>query len=348
MNDRNASDQDDICGQAIDVVVRAEEGEVTSQDVHTFATRSEEHLAAVLQIAALIRGMKHLRGHTRAAVRAMTAEDFKALGISPFEPEVRPWNRPRILRRLAGLAAAASIVAVLIAGFFLVRTESIVTYATDAGQRWSVPLEDGSRVSLNANTAVIVRMSWRRREVELLRGEATFDVRHEWWRSFMVECRNVAIRSIGTRFDVYRVDDSVHIAVAQGVVEVKTESQRSTGSRELLISRVARVTAGQGVRVSNSGEVLDLPSSSLMNALAWQQGRIIFHNDTLEQIAREFNRYNPNLQLRVKGDAAKQRYSGAFSARSPETFVEMVAADNSLELEPSSQSITIRKREPNK
>src|SRR3546814_9532022 len=95
----------------------------------------------------------------------------------------------RLRRRLRGwtgsLAAAAVLVLAVGAGWRLWDPmQPPQRYATAIGQQHDVALEDGSRVRLDTNSALVVRYSRKHRDVVLERGRAQFDVAHAPQRPF--------------------------------------------------------------------------------------------------------------------------------------------------------------------
>src|SRR3546814_6073782 len=73
-------------------------------------------------------------------------------------------------------------------------------YATAIGQQHDVALEDGSRVRLDTNSALVVRYSRKHRDVVLERGRAQFDVAHAPQRPFTVHAGPGTVRAVGTQF----------------------------------------------------------------------------------------------------------------------------------------------------
>src|SRR3546814_4203377 len=84
-------------------------------------------------------------------------------------------------------------------------------YATAIGQQHDVALEDGSRVRLDTNSALVVRYSRKHRDVVLERGRAQFDVAHAPQRPFTVHAGPGTVRAVGTQFQVRHQDDAVQV-----------------------------------------------------------------------------------------------------------------------------------------
>src|SRR5882672_2594417 len=105
-------------------------------------------------------------------------------------------------RRLLAAALAASLAAVLVA----VGISAVGHYsgreATHFGEIRRLTLKDGSNIVLNASSVVKVTFEKHERRIELIRGEALFNVVHDVQRPFVVQARDVAVKAVGTSFSV--------------------------------------------------------------------------------------------------------------------------------------------------
>lgn len=162
-------------------------------------------------------------------------------------------------------------------------------FSTDAGERRTLRLEDGSYVDLNSRTRLEASVDAVERRIVLRKGEALFDVRPEAARPFCVTVGNTEIRVLGTRFNVYRKpNDNVELDVLEGLVQVRGFVQGS-GRQEW----VRRVKAGQKAEYGPSG-VIDEPHSTDQSRMAgWRSQTIWMSKEGLPMSAlvEELNRY---------------------------------------------------------
>src|SRR5690606_29472129 len=127
-----------------------------------------------------------------------------ALERRPF-PKLTRWERAGFrsgfLRATAAVVVASLCIAVGIA--FYVRSSGV---ATQLGEQRVLTLEDGSRISLNTASRVVVKYDSNARHVELKEGEALFEVekRPDW--PFIVTAAGRRIQALGTSF-VVREDE---------------------------------------------------------------------------------------------------------------------------------------------
>ncbi|MCQ8130493.1 FecR family protein, partial [Methylomonas rivi] len=89
-------------------------------------------------------------------------------------------------------------------------------FHTAAGQQLNVELADGSRLTLNTDTALSVHFSASRRRIELLRGEAYFQVAPNKQRPFIVDGGDAEARAVGTAFSVRKQAENLRVAVSEG------------------------------------------------------------------------------------------------------------------------------------
>jgi transmembrane sensor len=153
-----------------------------------------------------------------------------------------------------------------------------------------------------------------------------------------VDTGDSVIRAVGTQFDVYRKASGITVSVLEGTVQVLPETSpmaalsSNSFQSDAIVS--AQATAGETVDVSHAGVTKHRPTSTA-EVTAWQQRRLVFHDDTLSNIAAEFNRYNRVPNIQVEGDQARQhRFAGTFDANAPDALVLALRSDDTLVIEP--------------
>jgi transmembrane sensor len=128
--------------------------------------------------------------------------------------------RPTPRFRHPFFAAASVAFALVIGGAVWWQAHRYPLYTTDIGERRSITLADGSTVDLNARSQLRVEFSKSERRVELLDGQALFQVTKDGARPFIVHSGDATVRAVGTQFDVYRKDSGTTITVLEGRVAV--------------------------------------------------------------------------------------------------------------------------------
>lgn len=240
----------------------------------------------------------------------------KQHGIAPRrkkKPYIKSW------RHLA-LVAAITALAVGLAGPARVALQADFSAAT--GERKTVELADGSTVMLNTGSAMAVEMAGDQRKVELLRGEAYFDVKADPARPFIVQADRSTTRVLGTRFFVDRQADGDRISVVSGKVEV-SEARRwkeplVLGDREAVT--VYDHAIGQPQKIESE------------LATSWVNGFLVYENETLENVIRQINRYQIGT-VYFKDDAIRHiRINGRLTIRESREMLEVLRRTMALKL----------------
>src|SRR5690606_35877336 len=154
------------------------------------------------------------------------------------------------------------------------------------------------------------------RLVEVTRGQAMFEVAADARRPFRVVARGTEVIALGTSFEVYCQEEATVVTVLTGKVAVY---RRDTAAGEMV--PVAPLTAGEQVRVSHAESSVKIDRVDLARTLAWTQQQIVFEEEQLASVAREFNRYG-QVPLEVEGEQLRElRITGIFNAYDTDSFV---------------------------
>lgn len=248
--------------------------------------------------------------------------------------------RPRRVWRLVpvGLAAAA----VLMAGFFLYPGRPVAgPVSPDAAEPVVITqgyerrlLPDGSIVELNDGAAIVVDYTLAERQVELMQGEAHFTVAKNPDRPFVVRAGRVAIRAVGTAFNVRLEPDTVEVLVTEGRVRVdKPVAQSAQPAAELPLLEAGQRAIIATADATMQAVVAAVTAEEVSTVLAWQPKRLEFSETPLDEVLVEFNRHGgPQF---VIGDPAllALRVGGSFRADNSEAFVRLLESSFGVQVE---------------
>jgi transmembrane sensor len=266
---------------------------------------------------------------------------------APAATAARSW-------RLRWAALAAGVLVAAVGALLWYAHPGFHEFETATGEQRTFELEDGSVVSLNTHSRVAVRLGTHAREVRLLRGEALFHVAHDPSRPFLVSTDDAVVQAVGTQFDVYRRDDGTVVAVLEGRVNVTTAAPApaASGSAAAPVAgrgapRTAAVRslgASQEAQVSHEGSVSIREVNNVSDMVAWRERRLIFRDQTLEQIVGEFNRYRAH-PIRLEGSGVSERvYTGVFDADDADSLLQVLARDPALVVEREGGATLVRLR----
>lgn len=251
--------------------------------------------------------------------RAETLKDIPAIRNATADvlaryPKVRLEPTPFKLRPL--IATVAVISGLAVAGGLYALQPWQPTYATAVGAQRLEVLADGSRVRLNTDTRIQVRLSNSERNIRLLKGEAFFEVAHDAGRPFVVEADGARVRALGTKFDVRRDNGRVSVTLVQGSVEV----------RQSRTAPATKLAPGQGLTVTEQG-VSRPQRQDVADATDWINGQLSFNGVPLRDAVAEMNRYTVRKIVLTAPDAVgAERVSGRFEAGDTDNFVAALGA----------------------
>jgi transmembrane sensor len=286
----------------------------------------------------LAEDVRHRGAYARAHAVHLHFDRARALGQG-FAAEATYSRRTH--RRGRWLAALAACVVAAATGMLALQPAVPDTGAPGSGHHLTrigevlrLPLADGSAVTLNSGSEVVVEFSADRRQIQLLRGEALFDVAKDRHRPFVVMAAGAEVRAVGTSFSVRRrQDDAVKVVVREGTVDVEADRR---APQRVAANMLAMVSPTRAVQVQ------PLPARRVQQLLVWREGMIAFEGDTLAQAAAEFARYNDMRILIDDPAVARRTVVGLYSANDPEGFARSVALSMGLQIEHTRGGIHLR------
>ncbi|MCV6605387.1 MAG: FecR domain-containing protein [Porticoccaceae bacterium] len=206
---------------------------------------------------------------------------------------------------------AASLVVAVAAVFGLFQWDSGsvsepagLRYVSGIGEQKTVKLEDGSVVTLNTGTELLVSMSDNVRSLELRRGEAYFDVAKDPQRPFSVQLDERSVTALGTEFNIYRTPQNYTIAVLEGEVSLHKSEQpvlsdapliSASGKESTHIQEPVqhRIKAGWVAKFDLADKQLTgYPADNIERLQSWRSGQLRFDEKPLSDVIHQLNRYS--------------------------------------------------------
>jgi transmembrane sensor len=241
-----------------------------------------------------------------------------------------------VSRRKALWLGGGAIAAGVAAHFVTTSPLNFETYQTARGEVRAVPLQDGTVVTLNTASKVAVRFKRSAREVQLLEGEALFDVAKDPKRPFTVAAGSTVVRAVGTSFLVRDLDDQpLEVLVREGAVDMFRApdfTQAPAPDQTIRVNANSRAVALDvpypSVKLVNVG----LDPSVIARQLAWRSGMISFEDESLKNAAIKFSRYSDVRIVIDDPEVAAKTVTGLFSIYNPEGFARSVALSLNLQI----------------
>ncbi|MBB5747089.1 FecR family protein [Brevundimonas variabilis] len=274
---------------------------VAASDVTAFSQwrRRPENAEAFARIETMWETAGSLRGD--ADIAALT-QDARA------RADASRRSQGRLAKSLVPMGALATIAAIVVGvAVWSARPQS---YETSLGERRVVVLAEGSRVTLDTDSRISVKLTRGRRAVELASGQAFFEVQGDPARPFVVSAGATDVIAVGTRFDVRRAGDGAQVTLVEGKVEVSDPSAVTQGWS---------LTPGQQIVTTSPRPAVR--SVDVASETSWTSGRLIFAGDTVEAAVAEVNRYSRTKVVLEAPAISRIAVSGAFNTGDVEAFV---------------------------
>lgn len=288
----------------------------------------------------LAQDTRHVGAYAKAEAVLAELDRAGTAGPEALRLQSAPSAGSGMKRRTILVGTAAAGLAVAAGGaVWLTRLLERESYSTSIGETREIVLSDGSVVTLNTNSQILVDYSKARRQIRLAQGEALFDVAKNKKRPFIVIAGDTQVRAVGTSFTVRLLPQQpVQVMVREGAVEIK----RPRVPQAPPVRLAANTLAVAPPEAPISTEPVAAPQ--ITRNLAWREGRLAFDNETLANAAREFSRYS-DVQIHVPNDLESQTITGLFVSTDPVGFARAAAISLNLRVEVSNREVWLRREE---
>lgn len=306
--------------------------------------RVADWLAADRRHVALMQALREAHAAPGTIASSATDAAWQALQAridrSTHDEAIRPIHTAPGVRRAAqtrGLPTWLRVAAVLVVGVtggVLWRNATASQeYTAPLGQRISMTLPDGSRMTLAGGSSARVPRSFGAGSREItLQGEGHFDVVHDTTQPFRVRAGNVLAEDVGTRFVVRAWPEvgGVEVAVEEGIVAL---AQGHAAPTLLHAGDRGRVTSAGRVEVSQDGA----------ERAAWIRGEFVFDGTALSEALPALARWY-GVTLTATPDMLERRVTGQFAALPLDPMLESLALALNAQLVRNGSTITFSSR----
>lgn len=307
MQERETSQ--DIERIAAEWVVRADRAPLTAGEAETL----QNWLA----------GDRRRRGaFIRAKALWMRSESARALGphydpenFQPAladEPPARAEPRRPLMKWSGALAASLVVVVMLVATL-----QMPAAYATAKGEMRTVPLGDGTTVTLNTDTQIKIYDADGRRRIRVLRGEVLIEGAGAV--STLVEVEGKHLEGAAATFVVRKLKDQPAQVLVQDGRVVLAEDRQPT------IPLSANTGASLLEDKQQGWQLQALSFGQLGRELAWREGKLALQGETLAEAVALYARYSDTPIVIADPELAQMPVTGLFAVNNPLGFSRAVA-----------------------
>ncbi|QNA83169.1 DUF4880 domain-containing protein [Sphingomonas sp. So64.6b] len=249
-------------------------------------------------------------------------------------PRTRFWRSAGMLQ---ACLAATLVLTLMGAGIWNWLQPTL--YETGVGERRVVVLADGSKISLDGDSAVAVSFGRKSRELWLEHGRAKFDVAKDALRPFSVTAGDKVVVATGTAFSVERMKVAVrvilyegHVAVLEKVgdesraVSVAPRRNEAPVLAERALQPGSELVMPAGLVASAAPAAVHVSEIDPVQTLRWEGGQMVFVDEPLQAVTERMNRFADN-KLTIDGPRTGDlRISGVFHAGDNEALIQGLAA----------------------
>ncbi|MCG8320231.1 MAG: DUF4974 domain-containing protein [Cytophagales bacterium] len=212
------------------------------------------------------------------------------------------------------------------------------TLKVDRGETFSLSLSDGTKVYLNSQTALRYPIAFNGnvRSVEILEGEAFFDVVEDISKPFQISINNQIIEVLGTSFNVsaYRDEDYIQTTLVEGKVKVY-EATNPESSQIILPNEQLTFDIQTGLYVKKKVNPI--------NYTSWVDGIYYFEDTELQEIMKILSRWYNYEVFFSDTSLAETRYGGKIQRmESLNSLISMIERTNDIQFVIENNTIEIK------
>ncbi|WP_428658011.1 FecR family protein [Runella sp.] len=260
-----------------------------------------------------------------------TADEFDN---APKQPKTFNW------RNWAwGLSAASFLLISFFTVLYYQEHIFVKTFTTGFGQTQSLVLEDGSNVTLNANSSLTVPhfgFGSSTRTV-FLKGEANFSVIHtQDNKRFIVRTgSSFDVEVLGTEFTVMARGDHSKVILTRGKVNIQYKSQHQR-------PKLLTMHPGELVSVNSGGRIRVKKITHPENYSAWKQNRFVFDNTSLNEIVTLLHdNYGLDAKIADK-ELSEYTLSGSFQAHNADELLQALSEILSISISHHNKQVVFK------
>ena len=205
------------------------------------------------------------------------------------------------------------------------------TIETPVGGQYQVLLPDGTKVWLNARSALRfpVHFTETERRVEIS-GEAYLEVAHDKTKPFRVVNPGQVVEVLGTHFNVNTYDNeaAMKTTLLEGSVKIATNDMK------------AILKPGQQSNVTN-GNIRTLDEVNVEDVVAWKNNKIQFTDLDIHSVMRMLERWY-NIEVSYTGNEINTSFGGSVSrSKDIDVVLKLLEATGDVHFKIEGRRVTV-------
>ncbi len=193
----------------------------------------------------------------------------------------------------AAAASALVIIGLSISIYFSGTGEDYLTYTTTYGEVQKIVLDDGSQVTLNANSILKWKRNWKGegKRIAILDGEAYFNVetirddKNHKKTGFDVQTDDLTIQVVGTAFNVNSRTEKTDVFLDEGMIHLDLlEPDKILNIEKKKPSLI--MNPGESVSYSAKTKILERAENNQYGNASWMAGTFMYTNKSVRDILK--------------------------------------------------------------
>jgi transmembrane sensor len=345
-----------ISNEASEWVILIDERPLTRSERNKFTSwirLSPVHVSEFLLLNSILLNVEDAQNTLSEDISQLIPDNI--LEVSDYRPDNRFFDNTvekstnRFGHFWIKMGTAASIAVLLIVGLNVSQLLDVpnsgqvaiapAAVSTKIGEDRVLRLPDGSVIHLNTDTKVNYVVNESHRRVELIAGEAFFDIAPDPTRPFFIRVDNTMVRVVGTAFNIRSLQGGANIDVSEGEVTASIISGTHQIDKNWMQVDTEVLSFGNNFRNLHQGDraiidtnniTFDVSQFEHKMIATWRHNELVFDNESIAEIVKEYNRYN-DVQLKVSGSGlSERRLTGVFNSHDPESFLEYLSLTSDI------------------
>lgn len=257
----------------------------------------------------------------RSMPEKQVRESFKLLNNTISQKK----SRPNLNLYLKYAAMLLLFISLSVFTYFIGRNtvtnnnpEQYTTVIAEKGQISKIILPDGTAIWLNSGSTLQYNSQYGIDNRDMrLSGQAYFDVSKNKQLLFIVSCRDIEVKALGTKFDISCYPD-----------ELTTSVVLETGSVELAKAAskqpICRLNPGERAVFDGPQQRVAIAGTNVLEYTNWKSGMLTFHDAPMDEVIRTLSR-KYDIEVEVKNPKVyKSVFTGKFKNESLDNVVDLM------------------------
>lgn len=218
-------------------------------------------------------------------------EILEKIDRQSFLRKNEPFLNSKWVKYFQRVAAILILPVIIVSSFYYLSTQTLKVQYSEAivpnGQKSEIILPDSTHIWLNSGTRLRYPVTFGKGNREVfLYGEAYFEVSKNKHQAFIVNTSKLAVKVLGTKFNVkaYPDDKTIETALLEGKINLMIQSVSGK-------NKVLEMTPGEMINYSAKDSSIAKSGFIKDDVIGWKNNRLVFRDDTFNNLTKKIERW---------------------------------------------------------